>query len=547
MAAPNAHGSPVVFASDLNFPLGIAIDGDGNVFVADGDNTGANAVARVKKYNSSGTLIQTIGTPGSGAGQLNFPMDVALDASGNLYVLENGNHRISKFAPNGTFVSSFGSYGTGCPSSAAFDFPRGLEVRGSRLIVTSDARCVQEFDTSGNFVRKWGSDGSGAGQFQNTSGAAIDSSGRVFVGDATRVQRFSSTGVFEAQWVTGNDAGWPTIDQDDRVYITDSATSDCPTRMIRRYTTSWSPLGSTCAGARINGPVALAPDGDLLATYWEAGSGRVLRFDLRNPTAELTVSEGRTVTGEAVTLDASRSEMPMGRVTTYEWDLDSDGSYEKTTDIATTDVSFSSVGRRAVGVRVTGSSGRTATAQASVDVSRAPPPGVVGVSINAGAQFTNDPSVEVRPVWPRFTTTLTISNDGGFAGSAAFPVDAGVRWRLDSSGPERLPKTVYVRFDGATQTFQDDIILDETSPVVRSASLAGVASATVARARSYGIRVRASDKTSGVAKAQVASNKRKPLAIQNYAARLKVKAKSRPRWVRVQDRAGNWSSWKKLK
>src|SRR4029079_9821871 len=90
----------------------------------------------------------------------------------------------------------------------------------------------------------------------------------------------------------------------------------------------------------------------------------------------------------------------------------------------------------------------------------APPPGPVGVSINNGAQYTNDPDVHVAVVWPACVHTLTISNDGGFRAAEVKALARTTDWTLSSSGPERLPKTIYVRFDGSTQTFQDDIILD---------------------------------------------------------------------------------------
>ena len=92
-----------------------------------------------------------------------------------------------------------------------------------------------------------------------------------------------------------------------------------------------------------------------------------------------------------------------------------------------------------------------------------PPRGPIGVSINEGAKYTDDRHVTVNVVWPLGAPTATLSNDGGFREARTLPVSSRIAWTLDSSGPERLPKTLYVRF-GGTQTFQDDIILDQTNP-----------------------------------------------------------------------------------
>lgn len=95
----------------------------------------------------------------------------------------------------------------------------------------------------------------------------------------------------------------------------------------------------------------------------------------------------------------------------------------------------------------------------------------VGVSINEGQIFTNRPRVRLTLHPPAGATGATISNDGLF-NSSPVPVSGNevVSWTLDSSGLERLPKTVYVHFTGpgidASDEHHDDIILDETPPQV---------------------------------------------------------------------------------
>lgn len=182
------------------------------------------------------------------------------------------------------------------------------------------------------------------------------------------------------------------------------------------------------------------------------------------------------------------------------------------------------------------------------------PPGEVGVSINDGAQYTTTPDVTLSVAWPARATGLRVSNDGGFGNLTRFELTKTVAWKLDSSGPERLPKTVYVRFSGANvneqQTFQDDIILDETPPVVISAD-AVFEEGAVATARAKGkrvrVKVRAKDSQSGIRRAQLTSRKSAPGPEVAYRSTLRTAARGSRVYLRVRDGAGNWSKWKTVR
>jgi Tol biopolymer transport system component len=203
-------------------------------------------------------------------------------------------------------------------------------------------------------------------------------------------------------------------------------------------------------------------------------------------------------------------------------------------------------------VRAIDRAGKTDASAASRSFSVDAPVGSLGVSINNGAQFTRNPQVTIRAVWPRLADTMLISNDGGFSNPGVFPVAADTPWRLASSGPERLPKTVYVRFtggDSGPETYQDDIILDETPPQIASASLRPSSSAlrAKARTRTYRLSISARDKTSGLAKMQVTSTKRKPGKLHKFKRRSTFTSRSRRIYVRVTDRARNFSAWKRVR
>jgi PKD domain/Bacterial Ig-like domain/Galactose oxidase, central domain len=268
------------------------------------------------------------------------------------------------------------------------------------------------------------------------------------------------------------------------------------------------------------------------------------RVDLTPPTAALSVAPNPILSGETVTLDASASADPGGAIARYEWDLDGDGSFETDTGADPRVArAYATAGEFVPQVRVIDASGLSNGASARLEVTPASPPGPVGVSINAGARFTHDPDVTLTVAWPAFAARLSISNDGGFGSGRTVPVAPRVPWTLRSPGSDRLPETVYVRFAGTgvdgNQTFTDDIILDEARPVVLSATLIRL------RGPVYRVRVRARDRISGVSRLQVARNRARPGKVRRYRRSMKIRSRSSRLWIRVHDRAGNKSRWRR--
>ena len=131
----------------FNSPFGVAVDPSGNVFVAD------TFSSRIQKFTNDGTFLTTWGTPGAGKGQMQNPYSLGVDASGNVYVADTGdewaetdndNSRIEKFTNNGSFITSWGSYGTG---DGQFDVPFGIVVdpSGNVFVVDEENNRIQEF------------------------------------------------------------------------------------------------------------------------------------------------------------------------------------------------------------------------------------------------------------------------------------------------------------------------------------------------------------------------------------------------------------------
>ena len=159
------------------------------------------------------------GSPGTGAGQLNTPISMATDPSGDLWVADRFNNRLQEFSSSGTFIEAIGfgvSDGkseyeickSGCRAgiegsgSGQFNDPRGIAVNpNTGNIYVSDAgnNRIEEFSTSASFIRAFNSESSGR-NLNSPNGLTIDSSGDLWVADTqnNRIVEFNESGGYES-------------------------------------------------------------------------------------------------------------------------------------------------------------------------------------------------------------------------------------------------------------------------------------------------------------------------------------------------------------
>ena len=176
--------------------------------------------------------LYEFGMSGTADGELGGPIQSSLNSVDNVYVIENGNDRVSVFDSSGTFLFTFGSFGTG---NGQFIDPSGLVVGPSDNVYVLDKnnRRVQIFDPSGNFLGKFGSIGSATGQFNLPQGIAVDKFENIFVADTfnQRIQKFDSNGnhllTFGSAFSSGNLLGFKdpstiAIADNGNIYVTDT-------------------------------------------------------------------------------------------------------------------------------------------------------------------------------------------------------------------------------------------------------------------------------------------------------------------------------------
>src|SRR4051812_19847091 len=196
-------GSAGTRPGELSAIGAIAVTGDNQVVVADG---GSN---RIVRFTATGDLIGSWGGSGTELGRFHFGAgggnDAAagggLAASGStLYIVDTGNDRVVRFQADGNNGSEIVPPGT-------LQNPRGVAVRGTRMLVADDQHHrVAAFDTGGHLLASIGAgQGAGPGQLNFPYGVAIDPQGRVFVADDMnqRVVRYSTPATkyqYKARW-----------------------------------------------------------------------------------------------------------------------------------------------------------------------------------------------------------------------------------------------------------------------------------------------------------------------------------------------------------
>ena len=205
-----------------------------HIWVAErcGENScvGKDTVDPILLFDPDGHLVRSFG-----AGMIVWPHGIHVDREGNVWITDargegNRGHQVHKFSPDGELLMSLGTAGVAGDGENEFDGPSDVLVApdGSVFVVDGHGadgnNRVVKFAPDGTFLVTWGTTGAEAGEFRDPHALAMDSRGRLFVGDRanSRLQIFTQDGEHLATWTQFGRPSGLFIDANDVLYSADS-------------------------------------------------------------------------------------------------------------------------------------------------------------------------------------------------------------------------------------------------------------------------------------------------------------------------------------
>lgn len=215
-------------------------------------------------YDQDGNVVKSFGS-----GMITWPHGMHVDADDNVWIAdavgyapvpEGIGHTIMKFSPDGELLMRLGKEGVAGDGTDVFNKPSDMLVAPDGSIFVVDGHDaggnnrVMKFDKDGNFLLQWGSTGKEDGEFRDPHALAMDSQGRLFVGDRgnSRLQIFTQDGEHISTWTQFGRPSGLFIDKNDVLYSADSESN-------ARRNTGWK-RGIRIGSAKDGFVTAFIPD-----------------------------------------------------------------------------------------------------------------------------------------------------------------------------------------------------------------------------------------------------------------------------------------------
>lgn len=202
---------------------------DGNIYLLNrcvGNSCAGRAEPPILKLDPSGAMLAAWGS-----GMFSFPHGFAVDREGNVWATDQRTHQVLKWSSDGRLLMTLGERGESGDPPSRLSEPTDVAIAPNGDVFVTEGHSfaagvnrVSKFRSDGTFVTSWGSTGSGPGEFNVPHTIALDSQGRVFVGDRAnnRIQIFDQDGNFLDVWYQFGRPSGIAITPDDRIYVADS-------------------------------------------------------------------------------------------------------------------------------------------------------------------------------------------------------------------------------------------------------------------------------------------------------------------------------------
>lgn len=215
-------------------------------------------------YDLDGNVVKSFGS-----GMITWPHGMYVDADDNVWIAdavgyapvpEGIGHTIMKFSPDGELLMRLGKEGVAGDGTDVFNKPSDMLVAPDGSIFVADGHDaggnnrIIKFDNDGNYLMQWGETGGDHGQFRDPHALAMDSQGRLFVGDRgnSRLQIFTQDGEHLSTWTQFGRPSGLFIDKNDILYSADSESN-------ARRNTGWK-RGIRIGSAKDGFVTAFIPD-----------------------------------------------------------------------------------------------------------------------------------------------------------------------------------------------------------------------------------------------------------------------------------------------